>query len=76
MDVDTCINEYLDMAPDIFPVKGAISGSKLGKLMGVVRGTQRFDPAPLEKAVKRLVRKHLADRTTGGEDALLQFEAS
>jgi hypothetical protein len=38
MDVDTCINGYLDMAPDICPVKGVISGSKFGRLMGVIGG--------------------------------------
>jgi hypothetical protein len=76
MDVDTCINEYLDMAPDIFPVEGVISGSKLGKLMRVVRGSQRFDPVHLEEAIKRLVKNHLADRATAGEDTPIQFEAS
>ncbi|KAI9854152.1 MAG: hypothetical protein M1813_001359, partial [Trichoglossum hirsutum] len=76
MDVDTCINEYLDIAPKIFPVEDVISRSTLGKLVRVVRGRQRFDPVPLEEAVKRLVRKHLAGRATGGEDTLLQFEAS
>jgi hypothetical protein len=76
MDIDTCINEYIDMAPDIFPIEGAISGSKFGKLIQVVRGRQRFDPLPLEEAVKRLVRKHLAERATEGEDTPMRFEVS
>ncbi|KAH0542025.1 hypothetical protein FGG08_003574 [Glutinoglossum americanum] len=76
MDVDTCIKEYLNMAPDIFPVEGVVSGSRLGRVMGVVRGRQRFDPASLEEAVKRLVGEHLADRAIGGEDTPIQFEAS
>src|SRR6266480_5685903 len=76
MDIDTCINEYLDMAPDIFPVEGVISRSKFSKLVNAVRGKQRFDPTPLEEAVKRLVKRHLADRATRGEDTPLRFEAS
>ena len=32
MDIDTCINEYIDMAPEIFPVENIVSGSTLGKL--------------------------------------------
>jgi hypothetical protein len=76
MDVDTCINEYLDMAPDIFPVEGVISGSKFSKFVRVVGGSQRFDPVRLEEVVKRLVKKHLADRATAGEDTPIQFEAS
>jgi hypothetical protein len=76
MDVDTCINEYLDMAPAVFPVEGVISGSNLSKFVKAVRGKQRFDPAPLEEAVKRLVEKHVTDRATKGKDTSLRFEAS
>src|SRR6266496_1243893 len=76
MDIDTCINEYIDMAPDIFPVEGSISGSNFGKLVKAIRGRQRFDPVPLEEAVKRLVKRHLANRATRGEDTPLRFEAS
>ena len=76
MDIDTCINEYIGMTPNIFPVEGAISGSDFNKLMKAIRGKQRFDPVPLEEAIKRLVKKHLADRATRGEDTPLRFEAS
>ena len=61
MDIQTCINEYLKMAPNIFPVEGSISGSTVGKFLKVARGRQRFDPEPLEVAVKRLVKEHAGD---------------
>jgi hypothetical protein len=73
----TSVNEYIDMAPGIFPVEGAISGSKLSKLVKAIRGKQRFDPVPLEEAVKRLVKKHLSrQRLAQGEDKPSTFEAS
>lgn len=31
MDIETCINAYLSMAPEIFPVEGMVSGSIFGK---------------------------------------------
>jgi hypothetical protein len=76
MDIDTCINEYIDMAPKIFPVENIVSGSAFGKLMKVAKGKHRFDPTPLEMAVKRLVQKHLGAKAVGGEDTLFKFEAS
>jgi len=76
MDIDTCINEFLDMAPEIFPIEDVISGSGVGQFTKVARGKQRFNPLPLEVAVKRLVKKHLADKATSGEDTPLKFEAS
>jgi hypothetical protein len=76
MDIDTCINEYIDMAPEIFPVENIVSGSTLGKLVKVAKGKHRFDPTPLEMAVKRLVQKHLGPKAAGGEDTLFKFEAS
>jgi hypothetical protein len=76
MDVGTCIKEYLDMAPDIFPVEGFVSGHKVTKAMKAAFGKQRFDPTPLEEAIKRLVEKHLGDRASAGKDTPLRFEAS
>ncbi len=76
MDIDACINEYIDMAPEIFPLEGHISGSGVGRFMNLASGNQRFDPKPLQNAVKRLVKKHLGDKATAGEDTLLRFEAS
>ncbi len=61
MDIQTCIDEYLEIAPDVFPVESSIGGSTVGRLLKVARGRQRFDPKPLEAAVKRLVEKHLGD---------------
>lgn len=75
MDIDTCISEYLKMAPSIFPIETLISGSKIGKLFTITRGQQRFDPKPLEDAVKRLVVEHLGERATAGVDTPLRFDA-
>ena len=75
MDIQTCIDEYLKMAPDIFPVE-AIGGSKIGQLFTVARGRQRFQAKPLELAIKRLVKKHLGDRCIQGEDTPFRFKAS
>jgi hypothetical protein len=76
MDVDTCINVYLDMAPKIFPVEGILSQNKYGKLLKGAIGTPRFDPMELEKAVKALVVKHLGETAVAGEDTLFDFAAS
>jgi hypothetical protein len=76
MDINTCISEYIDMAPEIFPVENIVSSSKFGKLLKVVKGNHRFDPTPLETAVKRLIQKHLGPKAAGGEDTLFKFDAS
>ena len=76
MDINTCINEYLEMAPEIFPIEDHISGSTAGRLIKVVRGRQRFDPRPLEAAVKRLVKDHLRKEATEGEATPLRFRDS
>ena len=76
IDINFCINEYLNMVPDIFPVKSMVSGNKVSKLMKVVRGKQLFDSNPLKEVVKGLVQKHLANKATRGEDTLLRFKAS
>ena len=67
VDIDTCIREYKAMSPEIFPV-GYLSGSKVVKLVSTITGTPGFDPAPLEKAVKRLVVEHLKDRIPAGTE--------
>ena len=38
IDIETCIYEYLDIAPDIFPVEDIISRSAVEKLLTVARG--------------------------------------
>lgn len=55
MDVDTCIQRYLEMAPLIFPKEGFLPGNKLGKLFKGVVGSPRFPSEPLEKAIRELV---------------------
>lgn len=67
MDIQTCINEYIKMGPDIFPVEGIASRSSIGKFLNVARGRQRFDPKPLEVAVKQLVKEHLGDSAQENE---------
>lgn len=76
MDIDSCINTYIDMAPKIFPVEGIMSGSRLGKLLSAARGLQRFNPAPFEAAIKTLIKDHLTARSIAGENTLLRFEAA
>ena len=75
MDIQTCIDEYLTLAPEIFPVEGLLRGSKVGQLFQVVRGRQRFQAEPLELAIKRLVKRYLGERSTKGEETLFRFEA-
>ena len=75
MDIDSCIKEYLAMAPKIFPVEGIFSGSKLGKLVKVARGKQRFNPQPFEIIIKKLIADHLKTRSSDGENTTLRFEA-
>ncbi|KAL9070427.1 MAG: hypothetical protein Q9161_004851 [Pseudevernia consocians] len=76
MDIQTCIDEYLKLAPKIFPVEGLIRGSKVGQFLKVVRDRQRFKAEPLNLAIKRLVKKHLEERSTEGEKTLFRFKAS
>jgi hypothetical protein len=61
MDVDTCIEKYLALAPEIFPEEGFVSGSTLGKLFKGARGTARFDGDKLEGFVKNLVSEKFQD---------------
>ena len=76
MDIKTCIDEYLKMAPDVFPVEGWLKGNVLGKLFTVATGRQRFDPKPLESAIRRLVEKYLEGSATEGKDTTLRFRSS
>ena len=75
MDIQTCIDEYLKMAPDIFSVQG-LQGSKIGQVLTIARGRQRFKAEPLELTIKRLVKKQLGDRCTQGEETPFRFEAT
>lgn len=73
MDIDSCIQAYLNMAPDIFPVEGILAGSKLGRFAKILAKDQRFSPIPLEKAIKKLVVDQLKERTTEGENTPMRF---
>lgn len=75
MDIDSCIKEYINMAPKIFPLEGIISGSKLGRLVKVAKGEQRFKPTPFETVIKELIRDRLQTRPSDGENTMLRFEA-
>ena len=76
MDIQTCIDEYLRLAPEIFPVEGLIQRSSVGKVYKILRGRQRFQAQPLELAIKRLVKKYLGERNAEGEETFFRFEAS
>ena len=76
MNIQTCIDEYLKMAPDIFLVKGLFQGSKIRQFFTIARGRQRFKAKPLELIIKRLVKKHLGDRCIKGEETPFRFKAT
>lgn len=76
MDIDSCINAYRDMAPDIFPVQSMLAGSKLGRFAKIIAKDQRFSPIPLENAIKSLVVDQLKERAVGGENTPMKFEVS
>lgn len=67
MDIDTCINSYLDMAPDIFPEESRLSKTTLWQTKKAIASQNRFQAAPFETAIKRLVRDQLGDRASGDE---------
>lgn len=68
MNVDECIEKYLEMAPRIFPKEGFVSRFKLGKFLSGVRGSARFDASNLESIVKDMV----SEKLQTGPDAPLE----
>ena len=68
LDVETCIREYQNMAPDIFPVN-KMTGNRVGRLLKTLTGIPKFKPGPLENALKTLIERHL-----GNQDTALKFE--
>lgn len=74
MDLQTCINTYLKMAPEIFPIEGLMSGSKLSRIMCMLRGKNRFDPGPLESFLRRIISNQIGQRSGQGEETTMQFE--
>jgi hypothetical protein len=52
MDIDMCIYKDLELVPLVFPKEGFVSASKFARAFKGAAGLARFDPQPLEKAVK------------------------
>jgi hypothetical protein len=71
MDIDRCITEYLSLAPIVFPEKNFVRKSKLAKVFKLVQGNALFDPKPMERQIKALVKKEMGARATDGADTLL-----
>jgi hypothetical protein len=65
MDVQTCIDEYINLAPKIFPVEGLVSRRSLVKASKLLLGRHRFDARPLEQEIQRLVSVTFKDATQG-----------
>lgn len=79
MDLNSCINCYLSMAPAVFPLENRVSSSAIMKLCGLLRGKERFKPKPLEDFIQRLIEDRLNnDQRNGksGNELMLQFEAT
>ena len=69
MDVETCITQYLAMAPLIFPEESLVSGSKFGKFVKGFQGKPRYNAERLETIIKGLVRDRFKML---GEGAILE----
>lgn len=67
MDINACIDAYVKMAREIFPKEGRLSASKFWKGKKVALGENRFETAPLEAAIKGLVKEKLGNGATGNE---------
>ena len=73
MDVQTCIDEYISLAPRIFPLESSASRMSIIKVSKMIFGKPRFDPRPLEQEMKGLIGKHLENRSTAGENTTMKF---
>jgi hypothetical protein len=76
MDVETCIDQYIKLASKIFPVETILAKSQFVKLTKALGGHDRFDPAPFEIEIKKIISDYLADRSEQKEHTLLRFESS
>ena len=74
MDVEECIEEYLNMAPMIFPREGFIASQSFYHVLTAAWGQNPFDPIPLEKAIKNLVKERF--QSSKGENAALRSDSS
>lgn len=73
MDIEQCIQTYLDLSPIIFPTESLLGGSKLGKLFKGAKGTARFPSTPFEAELRKLMTKHGLDeeeKLEAGSDEL------
>jgi hypothetical protein len=66
MDVQTCIDEYIKLAPKIFPLEGFVSRKSFVKASKLLLGRYRFNPLPLEQEIRSLVRLSLNDSQSDG----------
>jgi hypothetical protein len=74
MDIQTCIDTYLGMAPDIFPLEGPVSKTKTIKILKILIGRRRFPAEPLEKKLQDIISKHTGDRSQLGQETMMRFE--
>ena len=75
MDVNSCIQSYLKLAPRIFPLEGPVAKWSWSKNLKVVGGISRFNADGMEAALKELIVERLGDRAPNGEDTVLCFES-
>src|SRR5256885_1553216 len=75
MNIEDCINEYLEMAPKVFPVENRIKRTKPAIFYGLWRGKERFDAKPLENFLQELIAAKVEGRSEDGKDTALRFEA-
>lgn len=66
MDAQTCIDEYIKLAPKIFPLEGFVSRKSFVKASKLLLGRYRFDSLPLEQEMRSLVSANLKDSQSDG----------
>jgi len=58
MDVEQCIEAYLELSPIIFPTESLFGGSTLIKLIKGAKGTARFPSEPFETKLRALMTEY------------------
>lgn len=74
MDINSCISEYLKLAPVIFPLENSALSSKPYLLIKASLGWHRFDPLPFERAVQELVRAYVGEVSGEGCNTPMKFQ--
>lgn len=74
MNIQDCIDEYLEMATKVFPPEHRIKRTKLAVFCGLVRGKERFDAQPLENFLQDLINRNVGERLGDGKNTTLRFE--